>query len=229
MDIGGLQKFSLADFPGRIAAIVFCRGCNFRCPYCHNPELVDPQRYATPISQMEVFQFLSLRKGQLQGVVVTGGEPTVHADLPDFLSGVRDLGFSIKLDTNGSNPPLLRRILQAGLLDYIAMDIKAPLASYERVAGVAVHTSDIEKSIALIIESGIPHEFRTTYLEPLLSPEDVTGIAELVRGCRLFVLQSFRPSATLDESLHTLPRTPEERVREIQGILEASGITVDVR
>ena len=189
MDIGGLQKFSLADFPGTIAAIVFCRGCNFRCPYCHNPELVDPRRYATPISQTEIFQFLSLRKGQLQGVVVTGGEPTLHGDLPDFLSGIRDLGFSIKLDTNGSNPRLLKAILEEGLLDYIAMDIKAPLASYGRVAGVSVRTGDIEKSIALIIKSGIPHEFRTTYLEPLLSLQDVKEITELVRGCRLFVLQ----------------------------------------
>jgi pyruvate formate lyase activating enzyme len=176
-----------------------------------------------------VFQFLSLRKGQLQGVVVTGGEPTLHADLPDFLSGVRDLGFSIKLDTNGSNPGLLRQIMHAGLLDYIAMDLKAPLSSYERVAGVPVLVQEIRESIALITGSGIPHEFRTTYLEPLLSLEDVKEIAALATGCRLLVLQSFRPSATLDDRLRSLPRTTDARLREIQDTLKASGIEITVR
>jgi pyruvate formate lyase activating enzyme len=164
MVIGGLQKFSLADFPGRIAAIVFCRGCGFRCPYCHNPELVEPMRYAHPIPHRDVLDFLVTRRGQLQGVVVTGGEPTIHTGLPDFLGSVRELGFAVKLDTNGSNPEMLRGILSQGLADYIAMDIKAPLASYERLAGVPVQTQDIQQSISLVLESGVSHEFRTTYL-----------------------------------------------------------------
>ena len=229
MVIGGLQKFSLADFPGKIAAIVFSQGCNFRCPYCHNPELVDPARYATPILQEEVFQFLATRKGQLQGVVVTGGEPTQQEDLPEFLAAIKDLGLAIKLDTNGSNPALLGEVLARGLVDYLAMDIKAPLGSYSRVAGVQVGTEDIEKSMRLVMGSGVAHEFRTTYLESLLSKDDMRGIAELVRGCHLFVLQSFRSAKTLDPDIHGQPMPGGKRLREIQELMESSGTRVLVR
>jgi pyruvate formate lyase activating enzyme len=229
MVIGGLQKFSLADFPGKIAAIVFSRGCNFRCPYCHNPELVVTEQYATPILQEEVFEFLLTRRGQLQGVVVTGGEPTQQEDLPDFLAATRELGFSTKLDTNGSNPRMLGKVLALGLVDYLAMDIKAPLDSYSRVTGVHVDTKDIEKSVRLVMECGVAHEFRTTYLESLLSTDEMKGIAELVRGCRLFVLQSFRSARTLDPGMRGQPMPDGKRLREIQEIMESTCMRVLVR
>lgn len=229
MVIGGLQRFSLADFPGKISAIVFSQGCNFRCPYCHNPELVDPVRYATPILQEEVIQFLAIRKSQLQGVVVTGGEPTQQADLPDFLTVIKDLGFAVKLDTNGSNPDLLGEVLSRGLVDYLAMDIKAPLASYSRVAGVEVCLEDIEQSVRLVIGSRVEHEFRTTYLEPLLSTEEMKGIAMLVQGCRLFVLQSFRSARTLDPDMLGQPIPEKKRLQEIQELMESTGISVLIR
>jgi pyruvate formate lyase activating enzyme len=211
MVIGGLQKFSLQDFPGKIAAIVFCRGCNFRCPYCHNPELVDPARYAASIPQAEVLDFLSTRRGQLQGVVVTGGEPTLHAELPDFLAAIRDLGFATKLDT------------------YIAMDIKASIASYQRVAGTAVRTQDIVRSIEVLKDSGVPHEFRTTFCDSLLSIDDMKELALLVQGCATFVLQSFRPTATLDEGFRSSPSPSQERMNEIREVLEAAGLNVALR
>jgi pyruvate formate lyase activating enzyme len=229
MVIGGLQKFSLVDFPGRIAATVFCRGCSFRCPYCHNPQLVDPARYTDLIPQIEVLDFLAARRGQLQGVVLSGGEPTLHEDLPDFLTAVRELGFSTKLDTNGSNPDLLSNILERGLVDYIAMDIKAPLASYERLVAAPVRVLDIQRSIDLIIASGVAHEFRTTYLEPVLSIDDMREIARAVRGCQLFVVQSFRAAATLDEGFRSLPSPEPARMNEIRMMLEAAGLNVAIR
>jgi pyruvate formate lyase activating enzyme len=229
MVIGGLQKFSLADFPGRIAAIVFCRGCGFRCPYCHNPQLVEPALYAQPIPQGDVLDFLVTRRGQLQGVVVTGGEPTIHSGLPDFLAAVRELGFAAKLDTNGSNPEMLRGILSRGLADYVAMDIKAPLASYDRLAAVPVRTRDIQQSISLVIESGVAHEFRTTYLEPELSVQDMKEIALLVRGCRQFVLQGFRATATLDDRLLSHPSPGQAVMNDIRRAMESTGLTVAVR
>jgi len=229
MVIGGLQKFSLQDFPGKIAAIVFCRGCNVRCPYCHNPELVDPGRYAASIPPAEVLDFLSTRRGRLQGVVVTGGEPTLHRDLPDFLAAIRDLGFAIKLDTNGSNPVMPSEILGRSLADYVAMDIKAPISAYARVAGAAVQTQDIVESIRLLNDTRVPHEFRTTYVDSLLSIADMRKLALLLQGCGRFVLQSFRPAKTLDEGLLFHHSPTEAKMKEIREMLEAAGLKVALR
>jgi len=142
MIIGGLQRFSLIDYPGKISAILFTRGCNFRCPYCHNPELVDPQRYAEPWQEEEYWAFLQSRTQKLDAVVVTGGEPTLQEDLEPFLEKIRKMGFLIKLDTNGSNPDVLKDLLSANLVDYIAMDIKAPLEKYSEVAKVPIDKTD---------------------------------------------------------------------------------------
>jgi pyruvate formate lyase activating enzyme len=229
MVIGGLQKVSLSDFPGKISAIVFTRGCNFRCPYCHNPELVDPGQYVTPISQVKVLRFLGSRKLQLQGVVVTGGEPTMQKDLPSLLAAIRNLGFATKLDTNGSNPDLLEEIVNGGLVDYIALDIKAPLTSYSRVTGVGARTQDIERSVHLVIRSGLPHELRTTYVESLLSDEEMRGIAVLAQGCACFVVQGFRPSKTLDPGMRAHPQPRSAKLEAIQRLMEATGLTVAIR
>jgi pyruvate formate lyase activating enzyme len=229
MVIGGFQKFTLADFPGKIAAIVFTRGCGLRCPYCHNPELVDPARYAPPIPVEEVLDFLAQRRGRLSGVVVTGGEPTLHADLPSFLTEVRRLGFATKLDTNGTNPDMLAALIGQGLLDYVAMDVKAPCAAYERVTRAAVRGEDIRRSIELIVGSGVANEFRTTWLPSLMSIEELGEIAGMVKGCALFVLQAFRPTAVLDEGLRVQPGPAEADLVAARAVLEAAGLRVLVR
>jgi len=198
MIIGGLQRFSLIDYPGKISAIVFTRGCNFRCPYCHNPELVDPQRYAEPWQEEEFWAFLQSRTQKLDAVVVTGGEPTLQEDLQPFLEKIRKMGFLIKLDTNGSNPDVLKDLLSANLVDYIAMDIKAPLEKYSEVAKVPIDKTDIEKSIELIKQSTVDHVFRTTIAKNVLSKEDVVNIAKMLQGEKVFILQRCVPTKILD-------------------------------
>jgi len=198
MIIGGLQKFSLIDYPGKISAILFTRGCNFRCLYCHNPELVDPQQYAEPWQEEEFWAFLQSRTQKLDAVVVTGGEPTLQEDLQPFLEKIRKMGFLIKLDTNGSNPDVLKDLLSANLVDYIAMDIKAPLEKYSEVTKVPVDKTDIEKSIELIKQSTVDHEFRTTIARNILSREDIVNIARMLQGEKLYILQSCVPTKILD-------------------------------
>ena len=194
MVIGGLQKISLIDYPGKICAILFLQGCNFRCPYCHNPELVNPELYGRPLPEEEVWAFLEKRVGKLDGVVITGGEPTVHKDLLDIMRRITALGLSVKLDTNGSKPDMLKDIIHSGCVDYIAMDIKAPLKRYAELTGVAVDTAAIQESIRLIMQSPIAYEFRTTLARSLLKPEDVLEMAQLIAGARLYALQRFVPS-----------------------------------
>ncbi len=229
MTIGGLQKLSLSDFPGRIAAIVFTRGCNFRCPYCHNPELVDPARYARPVSSEEVLAFLGRRRHLLQGVVVSGGEPTIHDDLDQFLEAVRSLGFAVKLDTNGSRPDELARILAGGLVDYVALDVKAPEGSYGRVAGVPVDPTAIVESLRIVRESRIDHEARTTYAPQFLSHGELQGMAGMLRGCRRFALQAFRPSKALDPGVLDYGSPSANDMEEARRIFESAGVPVTTR
>jgi pyruvate formate lyase activating enzyme len=229
MVIGGLQKFTLSDFPGRVAAVVFTRGCNFRCPYCHNPQLVDPERYSAPLSEEAFFEFLGQRRDQLQGVVVSGGEPTIHDDLPEFLASIKSLGFAIKLDTNGSNPDMLHEVLAKGLVDFLAMDLKGPLSSYPRIAGFDGSAQDVGRSLQTVIGCGIPHEIRTTYHESLLSREDLIGMAALARGCASFVLQGFRPAETLGETFSAAKAPSRASLLEIQEIFSAAGMLASIR
>jgi pyruvate formate lyase activating enzyme len=229
MVIGGLQKFSLSDYPGMISAIVFTRGCGFRCPWCHNPELVDPAQYAAPFPPAEVRDFLMSRRGQLQGVVVTGGEPTLHDDLPGFLSDVKAMGLAVKLDTNGTNPRMLESLVTARLVDYIAMDVKAPLDRYADAVRAPAHTPDIRKSVGAVIASGLPHEFRTTLVDSLLSIQDLISIAELVKGCDRYVLQSFRSGKVLDTGFEGAHPPDESFLREAAAALSTTGIVVELR
>jgi pyruvate formate lyase activating enzyme len=229
MIIGGFQKFSLTDFPGKTSAIVFTRGCNFKCSFCHNPELVDPDRYAVPISEAEIRSFLRNRKNQLQGVVVTGGEPTIHPDLPDFLSRLKKLGFPIKLDTNGSHPEMIRSLFSDDLIDYIAMDIKAPLSSYERIVNSAVSLNDIQESIRLIISSTTPHEFRTTYLDTLLSLPEMKDLGLLVAGCTKYFIQPFTPTKAINPALLQQGQPSLQRLEEIQNMMTSIGIPCSIR
>jgi pyruvate formate lyase activating enzyme len=191
MNIGGLEKCSLVDFPGVAAAVVFTQGCNFRCGYCHNPELVYPTMFGPELSEESVFDFLGRRKGKLGGVVVTGGEPTLHPDLPEFLARVKALGFSVKLDSNGTNPSMLKQLYERKLIDYLAMDIKGPLESYSEIACAMVEPGKISESVRLIMSSGVPYEFRTTVVRSQISPEGFDKIGELIRGARIYILQKF--------------------------------------
>ena len=191
MQIGGFQRFSLIDYPGKVAAVVFTQGCNFRCPYCHNAKLVIPSKFRKPLHEEGIIDFLFRRKNKLQGVVVTGGEPTLQKDLINFLSKIKQLGYCIKLDTNGTAPRVLKKIISKKLVDFIAMDVKAPLERYSQAAGIAVDTDLIRESIDLILHSSMDHMFRTTVVKPLLSGDDIAKISVSIKDAKHFVLQNF--------------------------------------
>jgi pyruvate formate lyase activating enzyme len=193
MKIGGLLKFSIIDFPGKLAAVIFTQGCNFRCPYCHNAELVLPDKFQPPVPVQTVLDFLTKRRGQLNGVVVSGGEPTMHPDLKPFLQQIKALDYAVKLDTNGTRPDVLIELAQAGLLDYIAMDIKAPLEKYHQLTGATGLEAQIKKSIQWLINQPLPYEFRTTVLKDLLTEKDLQGIFALIKGAGCYRLQDFVP------------------------------------
>ncbi|MEM2088362.1 MAG: anaerobic ribonucleoside-triphosphate reductase activating protein [Thermoproteota archaeon] len=196
--IKGIQKLSLIDYPGKVACTLFTFGCNFRCPYCHNPELVIDDG-SPSIPEEDVLRFLDERKCFLDGVCITGGEPTLHNDLPSFVKRVKSLGYSVKLDTNGTNPEMIRRLVGEKLVDYIAMDVKAPLEKYESVVKVKVDTDKIAESVE-IVKAFSEHEFRTTVVPELLMREDITAIAIWLKGARRFFIQQFKPTKTLDKT-----------------------------
>ena len=198
MIFGGLEKATLIDYPGRIACMVYTIGCNMRCPYCHNPELVD-ELTETRITEREVFNFLDTRKDMLEGVVITGGEPTIHGeDLLRFMRKVKRLGFLVKLDSNGTNPSLLSKAIAERIVDYIAMDMKAPLVKYMRITARPVDTVAIAESIRLLIASPILYEFRTTVIKGVLSPADIEEIGKEIRGAKRYFLQKFIPTKVLN-------------------------------
>ena len=198
MKIGGVQKVSLVDYPGKTCAAIFTIGCNMRCGYCHNPELVLPERYVDAIPEEEVLAFLATRVGKLQGLTISGGEPTIHEDLPDFIRKVKKMGFLIKLDTNGTNPAMLVELYKEKLLDYVAMDIKYVPERYKEVMARPVDADVIRQSIKLIKESGVDCEFRTTVVKSQISFDDFDEIGRLLQGAPRFALQKFRPARTLN-------------------------------
>ncbi|MCG8551741.1 MAG: anaerobic ribonucleoside-triphosphate reductase activating protein [Desulfobacterales bacterium] len=208
MYIGGFQKNSLIDFPGTIACVVFTRGCNFTCPYCHNPGLVAgsaaPKRGGTAVGsgsnhgtpsqscspdQEEILKFLDKRKGMIEGVVITGGEPTLQADLVDFIQTVRQMGYKIKLDTNGTAPSALNVLFDQGLVDYLAMDIKTDTDHYPMVMKNPGHLDRVMESILLIMEKAPAYEFRTTCVTPFVTPAIMKNIGKMIRGAASYVLQ----------------------------------------
>jgi pyruvate formate lyase activating enzyme len=194
MTIGGLQKVSLIDYPEKISAAIFTQGCNFRCSYCHNRDLVYPHLFKEPIPENEILSFLENRKGLLDGVVVTGGEPLLQPDLEDFLQEVRVMGYQIKLDTNGSMPDRLEELLRKGLVDYIAMDYKAPLRAYGRITGVEIDKKRIVRSLEIITGSGLSYEIRTTVFSGLGMSDLLDMMTELrFMNVESYFLQIFRP------------------------------------
>ena len=196
MLFAGLQKLTLLDYPGHTACTVFTQGCDFRCPFCHNASLLETgvtPEY--PVEESEILSFLKKRQGTLDGVAITGGEPLLHPELRDFILRVRELGFKVKLDTNGNHPDFLRALIDQGLVDMVAMDIKNCPEHYARTIGVpGFDLSPIRESAALLMENRVPYEFRTTVTGELHSAEDMRGIGEWLRGDRPYFLQAFMDS-----------------------------------
>ena len=207
MKIGGLEKLSLIDYPDHIAAIVFTQGCNFRCSFCYNPMLVLPdagrddgdikEKGFSPLSLENLFLFLRERFGRLDGVVISGGEPTLHRSLPNFIKKIKDIGYDIKLDTNGTNPEMLASLIDNKLIDYVAMDLKAPFKKYEEVTGVKVNCNNLKKSVKIILSSKLPSEFRTTVVPGLLAEGDILEMGKIIKGAKNWYLQSFKSDTVL--------------------------------
>jgi len=212
MRIAGFQKNSFIDYPGKMAAVIFTPGCNMNCYYCHNRSLIRGDKVKSLYHHDAILDFLDKRKGFLDGVVITGGEPTLQKGLADFIREVKGLGYAVKLDTNGTNPDVLKDLMNKGLLDYVAMDIKAPPSRYEEICGVKIEWKDIYTSIQILLQGNIEYEFRTT-LAPSLKEEDVLEMARLVQGARLYALQQYRRpdiNGYWDERLSQPPHTGGE-------------------
>lgn len=229
MNIAGLQKMTLLDYPGRIACTVFLAGCSLRCPFCHNASLVLPERCPPPmLSVEELLDFLNNRRGKLDGVCITGGEPTLHRDLPQLIGAIRDLGFPVKLDTNGTNPAMLEALLEENLLDYVAMDIKNCPDRYDETCGGVSVLPQVQKSVQLLKNCTVDYEFRTTVYAPAHGPKEMDAIGQWLRGAKRYFIQAFVDSgdligtgaplgqAEMDALLQTvLPYIPTAQLRGI--------------
>lgn len=218
IQIGGLQKVTLIDYPGKLAATVFCLGCNFRCPFCYSSELVLPEKIKKQpkISEKEVFKFLEERKELIDAIVLCGGEPCLNKDLPQFCKKIKKLGYLIKIDTNGSNPRMLKKLIDEKLVDYVAMDIKGPKERYSEFAGVKVNIKKIQKSIDILKEGKVDCEFRSTIVPTLHKREDVIEMAKWIKGAKKYYLQNFRPEKTIDPKFEKVKPYPEEYLLGIQ-------------
>ncbi len=200
MIISGIQKTTFIDYPGKIASTIFLAGCNFRCPFCHNRNLVLNEQWLQKISPEEVLGYLKQRRKYLEGVCVTGGEPLIYNDIVSFIAAIKKLGLAVKLDTNGTNPRLLKDLYTQKLIDYVAFDIKASPEKYAEVSGVNVDMAKIKESVQIVMEGKIGYEFRSTIL-PRFHPEaEVEKMARFIKGAQLYYLQNFVPRNTLDEA-----------------------------
>lgn len=198
MHIGGLLKYSLIDYPPHISCVIFTAGCNFRCPYCHNPDLAIIGAKTRRLDPDYVMKFLASRKKFLDAVVISGGEPTLHSGLFEFCRAVKAMGFSVKIDTNGSHPGLIEGLIKKGLVDYLAMDVKTDPESYQRWISHKTDACTIRRSARTIIESGLPHEFRTTCTRPLTDQSAVCSIGEMISGAQLHAFQHLHNENVLD-------------------------------
>lgn len=220
MKIAGLQKTSLMDYPDQIASIIFTQGCNFRCPYCHNASLIpQPKEDDDYYSETKVLNFLDEQQKFIDGVVITGGEPTLHTDLPQFIKKIKAKELKVKLDTNGSNPKLLTQLINEELLNYIAMDIKAPLENEKPILGTTGFKESIVESIQLIKNTELDYEFRTTVVPTLYNKETIDKIGKLVQGTKVHYIQNFRPVNTLDPELEEIKEFPPAKLQEFKDIL----------
>lgn len=227
MQILGLNRTTLLDYPEHVAATVFTGGCNFRCPFCHNMDLVLGE-VEPALSTEDFFAFLEKRKGILDGVCITGGEPTLQKDLPDFIRGIRDKGYLVKLDTNGYRPKVLEELLRENLLDYVAMDIKSSAENYPRVTGMAdLDVTGIQESVSLLKSAGIPYEFRTTVVKGLHRIDEFDEIGRWLQGAEAYFLQAFRENEKVpDKSLSSFS---EAEMREMKQLAERYIERVELR
>jgi len=220
MLIGGIQKTTLVDYPGKVAATIFTIGCNFRCSFCHNPEIV--KGIAKVIPEKEIWDFLESRRNLIDAVCLTGGEPTLQSDIFSFIKKIKALGYAVKLDTNGLKPEVLAKLLNADLLDYVAMDIKAPWDKYHLVVARKVDVEKIKESVGILKNSNIPYEFRSTILPALHTPEDIVAMARQIKGAPKYFLQHFRPALSLvnESFLDKKPFTRKELIDIVQEFKE---------
>lgn len=228
MKISGIQKLTLLDYPGTVACTLFTAGCNFRCPFCHNAMLVLPEQIEdASLGEDEILSFLKKRQGVLDGVAITGGEPLLHRDMPELLGKIKALGYKIKLDTNGSNPELLRSIIENRLVDRVAMDIKNAPEAYGETVGVAgLDLAPIEKSKDMLLRGDIDYEFRTTVVKGIHTEESLIGAAKWIAGAKEYYLQQFKDSGNLilpegleaydEKEMHALADAVREYVPAVQ-------------
>jgi pyruvate formate lyase activating enzyme len=213
MNIRGFIETSLLDWDGKVSSVVFLPRCNFRCPYCNNGILLDQPDSLPEIKWEKIEAFLKERKDFIDGVVISGGEPTIHLWLPQLVKNIKALGLMVKLDTNGTHPAALSSLLTSGDIDYVAMDLKAPLNwRYREAAGVAVELNKIKQSIRLIKGSGIDYEFRTTVVPTLINEQDIKAMAKSIAGAKKYALQQFVPEHTLDEKLRIISPYDKEKM-----------------
>lgn len=228
MKVAGIQNLSLVDYPGHLAAAVFLQGCNFRCPYCQNPDLISPEKQFE-CTELDVMEYISHRKDLLEGVVITGGEPTLHKGLPEFAKKIKGLGLKVKLDTNGTDPDLLEQLLRQRLIDYIALDVKTSLEKYSLVTDMRDIGPTVYESILLTMLATVPYEFRTTCVPGITEEADMARIGEVVRGAKKYCLQQFRPAITLDPSYREKKPYTKRDLERFSGIMEEYVAEVEIR
>lgn len=229
IEIKGYITSSLLDYPGKICSVIFLPNCNFRCPFCQNPDLITRPEKIPNVEPEKIFEHLQSRRKWLDGACITGGEPCLHQNLPEFLSKIKKLGFLVKLDTNGTNPKMLKELIEKKLVDYIAMDIKAPLNKYDEVAEVKVNKKAIQESIDIITKNKVDYEFRTTVIPKFIGKKDIEEIGKWLKGSRMYCLQQFRPTITLDESFKNERTYTPEELKELAGIAKPFFKSVCVR
>lgn len=218
MIIAGLEKTTLLDYPDRVAAVVFTYGCNLRCPYCHNPELViEEVNKQSILTEEYVLDFLKKRIGKLDGVVITGGEPLINRDIAPFIKKIKDLGFLVKLDTNGSYPKKLKSLLKRNLLDYIDMDVKYKEELYKQGVNQGAKIPNILESIGIIKNSGIEYSFRTTFVKSIHTVESVDDICKMIEGADTYYIQNFRAGKTIDPSLDSALSFSKKELKNMKG------------
>lgn len=215
MKISGFQKTTLLDYPGKVACTVFLNGCNFRCPFCHNADLVIPESETGIFTENEIFEYLKKRKGILDGVCITGGEPLLNKEISEFMKRIKEMGLLVKLDTNGSFPERLEEIIRAGIVDYVAMDIKNSFEKYSETSGLSnKDLTNIKRSIDLIMEGKTDYEFRTTVVREFHTVEDIKKIAKTISGAKRYFLQAFVDSGHLiGQNLHVVPAEEMNRMK----------------
>ena len=229
LPIKGLQKMSLIDYSPYTSCVVFLSGCNFRCGFCHNPELLVEVDKTPTISEEDFFLFLKGREKWLDGVCITGGEPCLYEELPDFIKKIKNMGYKVKLDTNGTNPAMLKKLIDDKLIDYIAMDTKGSLERYDEIAGVKVDKEKIKESVKLIIEGRVDYEFRMTCVPGLVVKDDIDKVGKWLKGAKKFFIQQFRNKTCLDTRFEKVKPFSNEELEGFKEILAGCIGKVEVR